>query len=357
MGDQSSGVFIHSITMPGNLTIQNISTRESCGMRHYSSADAMRLGQSHIHLLQHQNNKKNSGGAGFQAARGLKNASPFYKTTSNQMNKKIAHMLSATMNNRPEWKTNCNPKSNAFSNGFNNMMHSDTSLGSMEARMMRKKKDELKKIQKHQNRALLYEELVKRQQEKLERKKERKRKRLEKYQLMVRTVVVIQCLARMWLSHRKINRIKLKMRSDASCVIQMYGRRYVIRKRCETRRRNAIETSATLKIQFGWQQRIQRVEAKEELNRRKANRSRAKRRLLREMNKERRSIAARMIQSMVRGWKGRKLIKILEMERRRRKGRKKKKEDKKSIPSGKNNKKSNRSKPGQLSERRITINR
>ena len=35
------------------------------------------------------------------------------------------------------------------------------------------------------------------------------------------------------------------------------------------------------------------------------------------MEKERKTTAAMIIQSMVRGWKGRKIIKLLEMERRR----------------------------------------
>jgi hypothetical protein len=81
---------------------------------------------------------------------------------------------------------------------------------------------------------------------------------------------------------------------------------------------------AVLHIQFGWNQRIQRVEAKEELSRRKDNRARAKRRLLRDMGKERKLMAASMIQSMVRGWQGRKLMKIMEMEKRRKRRRNKK---------------------------------
>ena len=97
----------------------------------------------------------------------------------------------------------------------------------------------------------------------------------------------------------------------------MYGMRWIIRKRCEQRRQLAIQTKATLKIQASWGERVQRVEAKEELNRRRHNRSRARRKLLRDMEKERKTTASMIIQSMVRGWKGRKIIKLLEMERRR----------------------------------------
>ena len=116
--------------------------------------------------------------------------------------------------------------------------------------------------------------------------------------------------------------------------IQVMGNKYRIRKRCEARRRHEIETMAVLHIQFGWNQRIQRVEAKDELRRRKDNRAAAKRRLLRDMGKERKLMAASMIQSMVRGWQGRKIMKIMEMEKRRkRRNKKPKKKPKRSKGS------------------------
>ena len=181
---------------------------------------------------------------------------------------------------------------------------------------------DLKKIQQHTDRALLYAQLVQSQQEELEKKRKRKQLRYERYQLIVKTAIQVQCFTRVYLARCLIQRIILHNHTKAAVRIQMLAKQKLVRNKCRARKRLGIETAAVLHIQFGWNKRVQRKEAKEELYRRKENRSRAKRRLLRDMDKERRLTAARMIQSMVRGWKGRKLIKLMEMNKRRR-GRKK----------------------------------
>ena len=303
-------------------TILSIATRESSGIRHYSSADATRLGQQHAHLQAiHRSSSTTSRGNGFQAAKSLRSTNPIYKTSNQCMS---TNLLSASMSHRPDWNKKTNPKSNTFSNGFHNTMHEDTSLGSAQSKINRKKQDEMKKIQKHQERALLYAELIKRQEEQLEKKKIRRQKRVERYQRLVENAIKLQCVARSWLAKRRMMTVIMHRKNCAARQIQVMGNKYRIRKRCEARRRHEIETMAVLHIQFGWNQRIQRVEAKEELSRRKDNRARAKRRLLRDMGKERKLMAASMIQSMVRGWQGRKLMKIMEMEKRRKRRRNKK---------------------------------
>ena len=285
-------------------------------MRHYSAADAQRLGQQQHHLA--AAHRSSHSGSGFQAAAALR-SNILYKTTSNHMSKKldVSNSMSATI--RPEWSSATkNPKSNAFTSSFSNMMHEDTGLGSSESKETRKMKEELKKIKQHEERAKLYEELVTRQKEELQKKQERRRKRRERYQLFVDSALLLQTsLFRIKLAKNKKKRKIAAIENSAALRIQMYGMRWIIRKRCEQRRQLAIQTKATLKIQASWGERVQRVEAKEELNRRRHNRSRARRKLLRDMEKERKTTAAMIIQSMVRGWKGRKIIKLLEMERRR----------------------------------------
>ena len=334
--------------MPGSNQIRTISQIESCGMRHYSKNDAHRLGQQQQHLTHVRRRGKSSssssgasGGSGFQAAAALR-SHILYKTTANIMSNKIdmSAFLSASLSSRPEWSSSRtkNPKSNAFTTSFNDMMHQDTGIGSIEEREERKRKDELKKIQQHQERAKLYEELVARQEAELHKKQERRRKRRERYNRCVDAAIKIQQNGRIWLARERVKRIMLNIHNSAARNIQMYGKRFIVRMRCKQRKRYAIETKATLKIQFGWKQRLQRIEANEDLLQRRKNRARARRRLLRDMEKERRFTGAMIIQSMVRGWKGRKMIKLMEMEKRRKRRQKmttnKKKRPEKSKKKG-----------------------
>ena len=304
--------------MPGT-NLLTISQTESCGLRHYSSADAKRIGSQHHHLI--KSRRTNGSGSGFQAAAALR-SHILYKTTSNEASKKVdlSTTLSASLSNRPEWSsTSKHSTSNSFTTSFNNIMHENSSIGSIGERENRRVADELKKIKQHEERAKLYQELITRQEQELFQKKERKRKRREKYELAVSSAIKIQnsIIGRIWLAKQICNRIRLAIKNNAAIRMQMHSKRYIIRERCKQRKQLGIETKASLKIQFEWGQRQQRVEAKEDLKNRRNNRARARRRLLRDMNKERRKVAAVMIQGMVRGWKGRKIIKLLEMERRR----------------------------------------
>ena len=142
---------------------------------------------------------------------------------------------------------------------------------------------------------------------------------------MVAATKIQSSLARIYLAKIQVARIIQAKRNIAALTLQMLVRQYLIRAHVRARYNLKIQTIASKKIQFGWSQRLLRVEAQTDLKRRRQQRSRARRRLLREMENERRGKAAIMIQNMVRCWKGRRIVKLLEMERRRKRRRRNRK--------------------------------
>ncbi len=345
--------------MPSDL-VRRVACSESLGMRHYSRADASRLGRQRVDLVRARRQTRGgagAGGAGFHAAAALR-SHPLYttETTATYPDRPPPHMLlSASLSDRPGWRgTGGPPKrstlSNKFTDSFAGNCYEDSSIGSVMGRDARRRRDEEKKIQAHADRAKLYAELVARQEEETRKRAERRRRRAERYRTAVSAATMIENRARMFLARRRVARVVLGKQNAAATRIQMQMRRRSVELRAQQRYVFKVQTAATRKIQYGWQQRLARVEAKDDLQRRRDNRARARRRLLREMDKERRALAAVMIQNMVRGWKGRKIVKLLEMERRRARRRRKnttKKKNRASTP-GKSSRKTK--KKGKLND-------
>jgi hypothetical protein len=291
--------------------LRAVAATDSCGLRHYSAADTGRLALQRSELR--QISQGIVGGAGFHVAKALR-AHPLYATEAQD---------------RPAWNrtVSCPGKqstlSNKFTTSFSGMNFEDSSIGSSLGREQRKQREEAKKIQKQQDRIALYESLVAQQEADLKRRAARRKARANKYRQAMSAATTIQSsLARIYLAKMRVARVILARKNVAALVLQMLVRQYLIRAHVRARFNLKIQTIASKKIQFGWSQRLMRVEAQSDLKRRRQQRSRARRRLLREMDNERRGKAAVMIQNMVRCWKGRRIVKLLEMERRR-KGRRK----------------------------------
>ena len=119
--------------------LRAVAATDSCGLRHYSSADAGRLAQQRNELR--QISRGMVGGTGFHVAKALR-AHPLYATE--------AHIM---RQDRPSWnRTVLRPGkqstlSNKFTTSFGGMNFEDSSIGSSLGRDQRKQREEAKKMQ------------------------------------------------------------------------------------------------------------------------------------------------------------------------------------------------------------------
>ena len=301
--------------------LRALAATESCGLRHYSKADTGRLVSQRRELI--AISRSIPGGTAFHVAKALK-AHPLYVTESQKI------LSSGSFIDRPGWDHSAaRPgRASALSNKFTASFagnYEDSSIGSTLGREQRREREKQKKMQKQQERIALYESLIAQQEKDRKNRAERRKLRAKRYRIAMEAATKIQSLARVYLAKLLISRVIDKKQNYAALVVQMCVRQFLVRVHVRNRVILKIQTKASKKIQHGWSQRMLRVEAQEDLKRLRQQRSRARRRLLREMENERRRKAATMIQTMVRCWKGRRLVKLLEMERRRKRRRNRKK--------------------------------
>lgn len=312
-------------------------SRQSNIMQSYSRSDVNRLYQDRQRLLK-ENRALNGGtisfqGSAFNAINHLKGIHagrnhPIYQT--NTMSS-YSFLANTKLHNRPLWnngdgtssssgvlyKTPANGKSGNFTKSFSSGMFEDTSIGSLVEKKIRKAQELEEKARKALEKQEQYENIIRIQEEKILKRRETRLRRKAHYIQQKKAAIVIQNHIRKAHASMRVKKIRHEVHTDAAMQIQILMRKRLTNKRIQKRVEHKIHTQAAKNIQKTWQKRIDRKTARKELQKRREARDKARRRLIRELEKQKRDEAARKIQNMVKIRQAKKFAELIRKKKRR----------------------------------------
>jgi hypothetical protein len=321
-------------------------SRVSNILQSYSSADRQRVFQERERVTAQAASMGLGSfqpqGSAFRAAAHIKGIHagrnhPMYQTNAME----AFQFLSPALKGRPSWDASGpagggggdggfyrapkNGKKGMFTKSFSSGMFEDTTIGSLQVKKVRKAKEMEEKARKACEKEQQYERVIQEQEEKIRQRREARLRRKEIYLEQKKATIVIQNHVRRTQAKRRVQLMFKNKHDRAAIIIQMCVRRYLTNRHVQNRVQHKVDTLAAQTIQATWSKRQERANARKELHRRRDEREKARRRLLREIEAARRDAAARKIQNMVKCRQARKfaeMIKKKKMRQRRLKRRK-----------------------------------
>ena len=311
-------------------------SRQSNIMQSYNRRDVKNLYQERQRLL-NENRALNGGkisfqGSAFNAVNHLKGihagrTHPIYQTNAMES---YSFLANTKLHGRPDWNNGDgtssssgvyqapkNGKKGQFSRSFSSGMFEDTSIGSLVEKKLRKAQELEEKARKALEKQEQYEQLIKLQEEKILKRREMRLKRKAKYIEQKKAAIVIQNHIRRAHASTRVKSIRHDVHTQAAMQIQILMRKRLTNKRIQKRVEHKIHTKAAKNIQKTWQKRTDRKNAREELQKRKDARDKARRKLIRELEKQKRDEAARKIQNMIKVRQAKKFADLIRKKKRR----------------------------------------
>ena len=306
-------------------------SRQSNIMKSYTSSDITRLYAQREQILRdaRQNGQSlqlpavngefrpGTHKKGMQAGR----SHPIYQTSAMA----TFQFLSPSMAGRPEWDSHGRqtsvynaPKSGKkgmFTKSFSSGMFEDTSIGSIHLKKIRRAKEMEEKARKALEKEEQYEQIVREQEARIQMRREKRLQRKAEYILHKKAAILIQNHFRRCIAKERVA-LLFKNKYDRAAILIQTRMRYVLTKRrIERRVKHKLETIAAKKIQDQWNKHQDRAVARRELERRRAERERARRRLMRDIEHARRHAAAMKIQNMVKCRQARKFAELIKKKK------------------------------------------